>query len=299
MFTRRALRQIIHQKNRNKGLLNNNNNNNNTNNIVFRSNKNNNNNTKLWSFNHSRNRTTVPRRNADTAKSADKNDEPLFEMKTKIKMGVIASGGILFYLYKKINKSPSFRDTLNDMAPGTMGALSSIITLDAVKWSDVRPETVWDDIDEWGKCIDYEIGEQMVTVTTLKSLKSQTTFQVKAGPYDTSETLRDGLVKQGMSIDDQVIDVTIHDRSSKNSSQRSDDVDSKAIDEHSNVDNVMKNNEILINEKLMKLREKEKELQYEISQFKKIEGGKTKVFMLEAAVKKIQGEKQFLKSQLT
>ena len=95
MFTRRALRQIIHQKNRNKGLLNNNN----TNNIVFRSNKNNNNNTKLWSFNHSRNRTTVPRRNADTAKSADKNDEPLFEMKTKIKMGVIASGGILFYLY--------------------------------------------------------------------------------------------------------------------------------------------------------------------------------------------------------
>ena len=104
-------------------------------------------------------------------------------------------------------------------------------------------------------------------------------------------------MKQGMSIDDQVIDVTIHDRSSKNSSQRSDDVDSKAIDEHSNVDNVMKNNEIL-NEKLNKLREKEKELQYEISQFKKIEGGKTKVFMLEAAVKKIEGEKQFLKSQL-
>ena len=56
---------------------------------------------------------------------------------------------------------------------------------------------------------------------------------------------------------------------------------------------------IIVNELIVSIFRIALYIKLKISQFKKIEGGKTKVFMLEAAVKKIQGEKQFLKSQLT
>jgi hypothetical protein len=249
-------------------------------------------------YNFSRNRSSTPRRaeaNVATKSAESKvgDDEPLFQTKTKVKMGLVATGGILCYLYNKLNNDPKFRLSVTAKAPGVMNSIGSVVTIDRVKMEDIKPPTVWDDIEEWGNGVDYNLPRQMVYVTTKKGTSP---FPVLADAKDNSVTLRGKLIAAGMSTDDEVLDITIHDNKSNNnsSSNNNNSNDVKKIHNSSTGNDDLKE----LNEQLATLRRKEKETQSDIAKFNTIEGGKTKVFMLKSTLNDIQRQKATIKSKI-
>eukprot|EP00943_MAST-04B_sp_MAST-4B-sp1_P003649 g3649.t1 len=250
--------------------------------------------------NFSRNRSSTPRRaEADGATKLSKSkvvdDEPLFQTKTKVKIGLVATGGILCYLYNKLNNDPEFRLSVAAKAPGVMNTIGSVVTIDRVKMEDIKPPTVWDNIDEWGNGVDYDLPRQTVYVTTKKGTSP---FPVLADARDNSVTLRGKLIAAGMSTDDEVIDITIHDNKSSQDSNTSSSSNNN-IDDVKKIGNVSTDNDNLtvLNEQLANLRKKEKEIQSDIAKFNTIEGGKTKVFMLKSKLNDIQRQKAKIKSK--
>ena len=227
--------------------------------------------------------------NNATAKS-DESDEPIFKTKTKIKLGLFAASGLLLYLYNKLNKDPIFREALKGKVPGAFEAISNVVSLDDVKLEEIKPPTVWDDEEVRGQGLSYEIPKQIVSVTTKKGLEP---YAVLAGPLDTAKTLRGSLLKLGMSIDDEVVDIAVPDATASKSKKN---VINAAENNH--VDSKQLTKKGTLRDTLDELRSEEREIRAQIVNFNKLEGGSTKLLMLNAKLSQIQTKKKKVKSEL-
>lgn len=250
--------------------------------------------------NATRSKWRFPKRQFSKTKSNATDDGPLIQTKTKAKIAIFATGGIMCYLYNKLNKDPEFRQSATKQAPGLISAISSVAKIDRVKMEDVRPQTVWDDIDERGTGVNYSIPRQIVRVHTKRGK-----FPVEAGPKDNSKTLRDALIQAGMSVDDEVIDIEINHVNSStdevmlNKSNNDNNINEDTVNSVPSIDKDEK--QVILsklNEDLKKLRLQEKEIRESITDFQKIEGGKTKVLMMKARLDEIKQQKMLIKSKL-
>ena len=217
-------------------------------------------------------------------------DEPIFKTKTKVKLGLFAASGCLLYLYSKLNKDPIFRAALKEKAPDTFQAVNNIISLDRVKLEEIKPWTVWDDEEARGQGVQYDMPKQMVSVTTKKGLEP---FAVLAGPLDTAKTLRSSLLKLGMSIDDDVVDIAILDATARESKK-------DVINDAKNTPVISKHltKEGTLRDTLDTLRSEEREIRAQIVNFNKLEGGSTKLLMLNAKLSQVQAKKKKVKNDL-
>ena len=155
---------------------------------------------------------------------------------------------------------------------------------------EIKPTTVWDDEEVRGQGVHYEIPEQMVSVTTKKGLEP---FAVLAGPLDTAKTLRGSLLKLGMSVDDEVVDIAIVDATVSNGRKS---VINAAETNHTNSKHLTKKG--TLRDTLDELRSEEREIRAQIVNFNKLEGGSTKLLMLNAKLSQIQTKKKKVKSEL-
>lgn len=230
-----------------------------------------------------RNSSTV--NTAEAAKTAEPvKDPPLFETGTKVKMALVGVAATSFFAYNQLNDDPVLRASLDESAPGLMKGVRGVVKIDSVKLEDIQTTSVWDRAVAIGTGYDENMPSQLAIVTT--RLNPHNKFHVQAGATDTVSALKQRCISKGMSMDDDIIDVTLLSNSAEMSESA---VAQTAVEEDSEGD--------LLNT-LQQLRLEEAQLRVQMDKWKRLPGGATKVQCLLVDIEALEAKKKQIKSFL-
>lgn len=211
-------------------------------------------------------------------------DPPLFETGTKVKMAFAAVAATSFFAYNKLNDDPVLRASLDEAAPGLMKVVRGVVKIDSVKLEDTQTITVWDHAEAIGAGYDENMPGQLAIITT--RLNPHNKFHIQAGPTDTVSVLKQRCISKGMSMDDDVIDVTLL----SNSAELSESAVAQTIAEEDPEGDLLNT--------LQQLRQEEAQLRAQMDKWKRLPGGATKVQCLLVDIEALEAKKMQIKSFL-